>query len=95
MQTLLNNYRANASDDHGLLLDRFRLVDAARKVVGVGSVGTRCWIALLEGGAGDDPLMLQVKEAQASVLEAHLPDSVYDNHARTGRRRATAGAGRE
>ena len=82
MQMLLNNYRANASDDHGLLLDRFRLVDAARKVVGVGSVGTRCWIALLEGGAGDDPLMLQVKEAQASVLEAHLPDSVYDNHAR-------------
>ncbi len=82
MLPLLTGYRANLSDDHGHLLDRFRLVDAARKVVGVGSVGTRCWIALLEGGAGDDPLILQVKEAQASVLEPHTTDSAYDSPAR-------------
>ena len=58
------------------------MADAARKVVGVGSVGTRCWIALLEGGAADDPLILQIKEAEASVLEAHVGHSAYDNHAR-------------
>ena len=52
-----------------MLMNRFELVDVARKVVGVGSVGTRCWIALFEGGADDDPLLLQIKEAQPSVLE--------------------------
>jgi uncharacterized protein (DUF2252 family) len=82
MQALLDGYRANLSDEVGHLLDRFTLVDAARKVVGVGSVGTRCWIALLDGGGYDDPLMLQIKEAQASVLEPHLGRSAYDNHAR-------------
>jgi uncharacterized protein (DUF2252 family) len=82
MQTLLDGYRANLSDDVGHLLDRFTLTDAARKVVGVGSVGTRCWIALLEGGGGDDPVILQIKEAEASVLEPHLGRSAYDNHAR-------------
>ena len=82
MQSLLTGYRASLPDDVGHLLDRFRLADAARKVVGVGSVGTRCWIALLEGGGADDPLILQIKEAQASVLEPHLGPSVYDNHAR-------------
>lgn len=56
------------------------MVDLARKVVGVGSVGTRCWILLLLGRDGDDPLFLQIKEAQASVLESHLGKSVYDNH---------------
>jgi uncharacterized protein (DUF2252 family) len=58
------------------------LADAARKVVGVGSVGTRCWIALLEGGAADDPLLLQIKEAEASVLEPYLGRPAYRNHAR-------------
>jgi uncharacterized protein (DUF2252 family) len=82
MQTLLDGYRASLPDDVGHLLDRFTLVDAARKVVGVGSVGTRCWIALLDGGGADDPIILQIKEAQASVLEAHLGRSAYDNHAR-------------
>jgi len=82
MQTLLDGYRANLPDDVGHLLDRFTLTDAARKVVGVGSVGTRCWIALLEGGGGDDPVILQIKEAEASVLEPHLGRSAYDNHAR-------------
>jgi uncharacterized protein (DUF2252 family) len=82
MQSLLAGYRASLPDDVGHLLGRFTLADAARKVVGVGSVGTRCWIALLEGGGADDPLILQIKEAQASVLEPHLGRSAYDNHAR-------------
>jgi uncharacterized protein (DUF2252 family) len=82
MQSLLDGYRASLSDDVGHLLDRFTLTDAARKVVGVGSVGTRCWIALLEGGGADDPVILQIKEAEASVLEPHLGRSTYDNHAR-------------
>ena len=82
MQSLLDGYRASLPDDVGHLLDRFTLADAARKVVGVGSVGTRCWIALLEGGGDDDPLILQIKEAEASVLEPYLGRSLYDNHAR-------------
>jgi uncharacterized protein (DUF2252 family) len=82
MQSLLDGYRASLPDDVCHLLDRFTLTDAARKVVGVGSVGTRCWIALLEGGGADDPLILQIKEAEASVLEPHLGGSIYDNHAR-------------
>ncbi len=82
MQSLLDGYRASLPDDVRHLLDRFTLADAARKVVGVGSVGTRCWIALLEGGGADDPLILQIKEAEASVLEPHLGRSAYDNHAR-------------
>jgi uncharacterized protein (DUF2252 family) len=82
MQALFESYRASVSDELNHLLDRFQLVDAARKVVGVGSVGTRCWIALLDGGADDDPLLLQVKEAEASVLEHHLGASSYDNHGR-------------
>jgi uncharacterized protein (DUF2252 family) len=82
MRSLLDGYRASLPHDVRHLLDRFTLADAARKVVGVGSVGTRCWIALLEGGGADDPLILQIKEAQTSVLEPHLGRSVYDNHAR-------------
>ena len=82
MQELLDGYRSSLPDDVRVLLDRFTLADAARKVVGVGSVGTRCWIALLRGGAADDPLLLQIKEAQASVLEPYLGRSRYRNHAR-------------
>ncbi|MFG1818239.1 DUF2252 domain-containing protein [Kribbella sp. NPDC049174] len=73
-------YRATLSDDHRQLLERFRLVDAARKVVGVGSVGTRAFIALLQGRDAGDVLFLQVKEATNSVLEAHLPKSTYKQH---------------
>ena len=60
------------------LLERFEIVDAARKVVGVGSVGTQAYIVLLQGRDQQDPLFLQVKEATASVLEDHLPKSSYE-----------------
>ncbi len=70
-------YRATLQHDRRHLLERFELVDMARKVVGVGSVGTRAFILLLQGRDESDPLFLQVKEATASVLEDHLPRSVY------------------
>ena len=73
-------YRATLQDDRRLLLERFRVVDIARKVVGVGSVGTRAFIVLLMGRDDDDPLFLQVKEATTSVLEDHLPKSRYRQH---------------
>ncbi|AEA23387.1 Protein of unknown function DUF2252 [Pseudonocardia dioxanivorans CB1190] len=76
----LRAYRATLQDDHRHLLERFEVVDVARKVVGVGSVGTRAFIVLLQGRDADDPLFLQVKEATASVLEAHLPRSRYKQH---------------
>ena len=70
-------YRATLQDDRRRLLERFQIVDMARKVVGVGSVGTRAFIVLLQGRDGQDPLFLQVKEATRSVLEDHLPRSRY------------------
>ena len=73
----LRAYRATLPDDRRQLLERFEIVDMARKVVGVGSVGTRAFIALLQGRDAQDPLFLQVKEATASVLEDHLPKSRY------------------
>jgi Uncharacterized protein conserved in bacteria (DUF2252) len=73
-------YRATLQDDRRLLLERFEIVDWARKVVGVGSVGTRAFIVLLQGRDAHDPLFLQVKEATASVLEAYLPTSRYRQH---------------
>ena len=73
-------YRATLRDDQRQLLERFELVDAARKVVGVGSVGTRAYIVLLQGRDHHDPLFLQVKEATASVLEGPLPKSRYRQH---------------
>ena len=73
-------YRATLRDDHRQLLERFQIIDVARKVVGVGSVGTRAFIALLQGRDQDDPLFLQVKEATRSVLEDHLPKSRYRQH---------------
>jgi len=69
MRELLRTYRTSLLADRRHLLEQYRLVDMARKVVGVGSVGTRCWILLLEGADGGDPLFLQAKEAQRSVLE--------------------------
>jgi uncharacterized protein (DUF2252 family) len=77
VHTLLRAYRSTLPEDRRLLLERFDLVDFARKVVGVGSVGTRAWIALLVGRDGEDPLFLQVKEATRSVLEDHLPKSRF------------------
>ncbi|MFF1876934.1 DUF2252 domain-containing protein [Leifsonia sp. NPDC058230] len=70
-------YKASLSDDRRELLERFAIVDMARKVVGVGSVGTRAFIVLLQGRDTGDPLFLQVKEATRSVLEDHLPKSRY------------------
>jgi len=70
-------YSVTLSDSQRRLLDRYTIVDVARKVVGVGSVGTRAFVALLEGRDERDPLFLQVKEATRSVLEAHLPRSAY------------------
>jgi uncharacterized protein (DUF2252 family) len=75
-------YRRTLSADRRRLIDRYHYVHAARKVVGVGSVGTRAWIALLLGRDSDDPLFLQIKEAQPSVLEPFLDTSEYDNHGR-------------
>ncbi len=74
------SYRATLQDDRRHLLERFQVVDVARKVVGVGSVGTRAFIVLLQGRDQEDPLFLQVKEATASVLEDHLPKSHYKQH---------------
>jgi len=76
---LLAGYRSTLSEDRRRLLDRFHMVDVARKVVGVGSVGTRAWILLLLGRDNDDPLFLQAKEAEASVLEGPAPMSEYDH----------------
>jgi uncharacterized protein (DUF2252 family) len=73
-------YRATLQDDRRRLLERFELVDVARKVVGVGSVGTRAFIGLLQGRDQHDPLFLQVKEATSSVLEGPLPKSRYKQH---------------
>src|SRR4029453_587067 len=73
-------YRATLRDDQRHLLERFRVVDGARKVVGVGSVGTRAFIVLLQGRDQHDPLFLQVKEATRSVLEDHLGKSRYKEH---------------
>jgi uncharacterized protein (DUF2252 family) len=80
MHQLFREYRRTLQRDRRHLLEEYRLVDLARKVVGVGSVGTRCWILLLLGRDANDPLFLQIKEAQASVLEPHLGKSGYDNH---------------
>ena len=73
-------YRATLRNDQRQLLERFQLVDVARKVVGVGSVGTRAFIVLLQGRDQQDPLFLQVKEATASVLEGPLGKSRYRQH---------------
>src|SRR5919107_6208580 len=77
---ILESYKRTLQEDRRHLLERFRFVDAARKVVGVGSVGTRAYVVLLEGRDQDDPLFLQVKEAGASVLEGHVPSNTYEHH---------------
>jgi uncharacterized protein (DUF2252 family) len=76
----LRSYRATLEHDRRVLLEQFRVSDFARKVVGVGSVGTRAWIALLLGRDEEDPLFLQIKEAQGSVLEGFLGASEFHDH---------------
>jgi uncharacterized protein (DUF2252 family) len=80
LEELLQLYFASLPDDRRSLLEGYEPVDIARKVVGVGSVGTRCWIVLLRGRDLGDPLVLQAKEASASVLEPFLGESSYANH---------------
>ena len=76
---LLELYFESLADDRKYLLKHYRIVDVVRKVVGVGSVGTRCWVIFLQGNHGQDPLFLQVKEAQPSVLEPFVAKSKYKN----------------
>jgi uncharacterized protein (DUF2252 family) len=80
IQTPIRSYRRTLPADRRRLIERYRYVDAARKVVGVGSVGTRAWIVLLLGRDGDDPLFLQAKEAETSVLEPFVGKSAFANH---------------
>ena len=81
---MLEAYRSTLSDDRRALLDRFHIADVARKVVGVGSVGTRVWICLFEGSSGreDDHMILQVKEAQTSVLAPYVGSLALDHQGR-------------
>ena len=77
--TALSDYRGTLSGDRRRLLERYEFVDLARKVVGVGSVGTRCWVALFIGRDKGDPIVLQIKEAEHSVAEPFLQPSEYVN----------------
>jgi uncharacterized protein (DUF2252 family) len=82
LRPILDAYTSTLSDDRRWLVASFDYVDAARKVVGVGSVGTRAWIVLMLGRDTGDPLFLQAKEAGPSVLEPYLGESEYSNHGR-------------
>jgi uncharacterized protein (DUF2252 family) len=77
--SLIAKYRRTLETDRRFLLEQFRFADLARKVVGVGSVGTRCWIVLMLGRDDVDPVFLQVKEAEASVLSRFVGASKYTN----------------
>ena len=79
LRSVIRSYRRTLAGDRRKLLERFRYVHAARKVVGVGSVGTRAWICLMLGRDDEDPLFLQFKEAQPSVLEPFLGRSEFAN----------------
>ena len=76
---ILESYFQSLADERRTLLKNYRITDVVRKVVGVGSVGTRCWVVFLTGNHTNDPLFLQVKEAQPSVLEPFVTRSVYAN----------------
>ncbi len=80
LTALVRQYRRTLRGDHRHLVEGFRFASAARKVVGVGSVGTRAWVLLMLGNDDGDPLLLQAKEAEASVLEKFLGKSRYANH---------------
>ncbi|GAA2312853.1 DUF2252 domain-containing protein [Streptomyces kunmingensis] len=84
LRKMFGDYRSTLAEERRRLLDRYRFVDAARKVVGVGSVGTRCFVLLLTGRDADDPLFLQIKEAGRSVLEEHIP--YHGTHLHPGHR---------
>jgi uncharacterized protein (DUF2252 family) len=77
---MFQRYRETLPEERRILLDRYRIVDVARKVVGVGSVGTRCAVVLLLAHKDDTPLLLQFKEALPSVLESYVGKTVYRNH---------------
>ena len=77
---MIGRYRESLKGDRRHLLDSYRFVEMARKVVGVGSVGTRAWVLLMMGRDGQDPLFLQAKEAEASVLERYVGESEFGNH---------------
>jgi hypothetical protein len=79
LNELIGSYRRTLATDRRFLLEQFRFADMAHKVVGVGSVGTRCWIVLLLGRDDSEPLFLQVKEAEASVLSRFVGASRYAN----------------
>ena len=79
VKRLFGDYRATLPDGRRDFLERYRFVEAARKVVGVGSVGTRCFVIVLEGRDGSDPLILQAKEAPASVLDPYVGPTVHAN----------------
>ena len=81
LERVFTDYRATLSENRRDFLERYRFVDFALKVVGVGSVATRCYILVLEGRDEGDPLILQAKEATASVLEPHYAPSLHANHA--------------
>ncbi len=80
VRAALDAYATSLDEDRRHLFATYRFVDMARKVVGVGSVGTRAWVLLFVGRGGKDPLVLQMKEAQASVLEPYLGASAFENH---------------
>jgi uncharacterized protein (DUF2252 family) len=80
VNAILESYKRTLQEDRRHLLERFRFVDAARKVVGVGSVGTRAYVVLLGGRDQDDPLFLQVKEAGPSILESYVESNTYEQH---------------
>jgi uncharacterized protein (DUF2252 family) len=79
LRVVISGYRDSLLPDRRVLLDQFRMVQVARKVVGVGSVGTRAWVILMLGRDDRDPLFLQAKEAQASVLEPYVNGPTYGN----------------
>jgi uncharacterized protein (DUF2252 family) len=80
LSALVQEYRTTLREDRHVLLSKYRYVDVVHKVVGVGSVGTRCYVTLLLGSDINDPLFLQIKEAQASVYEPYLGRSTFANH---------------
>jgi uncharacterized protein (DUF2252 family) len=80
LESTFSDYRATLAENRRELVERFRFVDVALKVVGVGSVGTRCFVVLLEGRDEGDPLILQAKEATASVLDPYVESSHHANH---------------
>jgi len=80
LRGLVEEYKASLRIDRQVLLNKYRLVDVAHKVVGIGSVGTQCYIVVLIGSGSSDPIFLQFKEAGSSVLERYLGPSTYANH---------------